>query len=47
MTPIILMLQKLCQKKKAIDLVNNYTGLDDDVNWIVDLADNDDGKIIQ
>lgn len=35
-------------EEKAIDLVNDYIGLDDDdVTWIVDLAENEDGKIIQ
>lgn len=38
---------KALSEEKAIDLVSNYTGLGDEVNWIVDLADNEDGKIIQ
>lgn len=38
---------KAVSEEKAIDLVNDYIGVDDDVTWIVDLADNDDGKIIQ
>ena len=40
---------KAVSEEKAIDLVNDYIGLDDDdeVTWIVDLADNEDGKIIQ
>lgn len=39
---------KAVSEEKAIDLVNDYIGQDDDdVTWIVDLADNDDGKIIQ
>ena len=39
---------KSVSEEKAIDLVNDYIGLDDDdVTWIVDLADNEDGKIIQ
>ena len=38
---------KAVSEEKAIDLVNNYTGLGDEVNWMIDLADNEDGKIIQ
>lgn len=38
---------KALSEEKAIDLVSNYTGLGDEVNWIVDLADNENGKIIQ
>ena len=38
---------KAVSEEKAIDLVSNYTGLDDEVNWMIDLADNEDGKIIQ
>ena len=40
---------KAVSEEKAIDLVNDYIGLDDDdeVTWIVDLADDEDGKIIQ
>ena len=33
--------------EKAIDLVSSYTGLGDEVDWMIDLADNEDGKIIQ
>ena len=38
---------KAVSEEKAIDLVSNYTGLGDEVNWMIDLADNEDGKIIQ
>ena len=40
---------KAVSEEKAIDLVNDYIGLDDDdeVTWMIDLADNEDGKIIQ
>lgn len=38
---------KALSEEEAIDLVSNYTGLGDEVNWMVDLADNEDGKIIQ
>lgn len=38
---------KAVSEEKAIDLVSNYTGLGDEVNWVIDLADNEDGKIIQ
>ena len=32
-------------REKAMDLINNYTGLDKE-DWIVDMADNDNGKVI-
>ena len=31
---------KAVSEEKAIDLVSNYTGLGDEVNWMIDLADN-------
>jgi len=33
-------------KEKAINLINNYTGLNKE-DWIVNLADNDNGEIIE
>ena len=38
---------KAVSEEKAIDLVSRYTGLGDEVNWMIDLADNENGKIIQ
>lgn len=33
-------------REKAMDLINNYTGLDKE-DWIVDMADNDNGSEIE